>query len=105
MFRPLTKPASKFEDSSLDRVLAFYRFQVEEHEIIVINDGFIGIPLPLLAADAPMDEVLALMEAHGLGTEYTTLPIGVVLVRTGDRLVLLDTGTGTSDFSRHLFGD
>lgn len=40
-----------------------------------------------------------------LGTEFVTVPIGIVLIRTGDRLVLLDTGTGTSDFARELFGD
>jgi glyoxylase-like metal-dependent hydrolase (beta-lactamase superfamily II) len=105
MFKRLTKVASKFEGNSLDSVLAFYRFHVGEHEIIVINDGFIGLPLSLLAANAPAEDVLALMQAHDLGTEFATLPIGVVLIRTGDRLVLLDTGTGASDFARDLFGD
>ena len=105
MFKRLTKVASKFRDNSLDSVLAFYRFLVGEHEIIVINVGFIGLPLSLLAANAPAEDVLALMQAHGLDTEFATLPIGVVLIRTGDRLVLLDTGTGTSDFARDLFGD
>jgi glyoxylase-like metal-dependent hydrolase (beta-lactamase superfamily II) len=86
-------------------VYGLYRFYVGEHEIIVINDGFLGIPLPLLAADAPEEDVLALMQAHHLGTEFAILPIGVVLIRTGDHLVLLDTGTGSSDFSRDMFGD
>jgi glyoxylase-like metal-dependent hydrolase (beta-lactamase superfamily II) len=86
-------------------VYGFYRFHVGEHEMIVINDGFLGVPLSLLAADAPAEEVLALMQAHGLDTEFATIPIGVVLIRTGDRLVLVDTGTGTSDFARDLFGD
>jgi glyoxylase-like metal-dependent hydrolase (beta-lactamase superfamily II) len=45
------------------------------------------------------------MQEHSLGTEFAALPIGVVLVRTGDRLVLVDTGTGTSDFARDMFGD
>lgn len=45
------------------------------------------------------------MQAHGLDTEFATLPIGVAFIRTGDRLVLVDTGTGTSDFARDLFGD
>jgi glyoxylase-like metal-dependent hydrolase (beta-lactamase superfamily II) len=86
-------------------VTGFYRFYVGEHEIFVINDGFIGLPLSLLAADAPEEDLLALMQAHDLDTEFAALPIGVVLIRTGDRLVLLDTGTGTSDFARDLFGD
>jgi glyoxylase-like metal-dependent hydrolase (beta-lactamase superfamily II) len=105
MFRRLKKEGPELEANSLDGVLGFYRFYVGEHEIIVINDGFIGLPISLLAANAPEKNVLALMQAHGLDTEFATLPIGVVLIRTGDRLVLLDTGTGTSDFARDLFGD
>jgi len=105
MFKRLKKDTPKLEANSLDGVLGLYRFYVGEHEIIVINDGFIGLPLPLLAADAAEEDVLALMQAHDLSTEFARLPIGVVLIRTGDRLVLLDTGTGTSDFARELFGD
>ena len=104
MFKRLEKDAPELSDS-MDRVFAFYRFHVGEYEIIVINDGFIGLPLSLLAANAREEDVLALMQAHGLDTEFAALPIGVVLIRTGDRLVLLDTGTGTSDFARDLFGD
>ena len=105
MFRRFTKDARKFETDSLSSVFGFYRFHVGEYEIIVINDGFLGLPLPLLAATAPEEDVLALMKTHGLGTEFAALPIGVVLIRSGDRLVLLDTGTGTSDFARDMFGD
>jgi len=105
MFKRLKKDAPKLEADSLDSVIGFYRFYVGEHEIIVINDGFIGILLPGLAVNAPEEDVLALMQAHGLGTEFAPLPNGIVLIRTGDRLVLLDTGTGTSDFARDLFGD
>jgi glyoxylase-like metal-dependent hydrolase (beta-lactamase superfamily II) len=82
-----------------------YRFYVGEHEVIVINDGTIGVSLPFLAMNAPQDEVRAIMRGHGLGTDFVPLPIGNVLVRTGDRLVLLDTGTGTSGFVHALFGD
>jgi glyoxylase-like metal-dependent hydrolase (beta-lactamase superfamily II) len=105
MFKRLTKDARKLETDSLSSVFGFYRFHVGEYEIIVINDGFIGLPLSILAANATEKDVVALMQTHDLGTEFATLPIGVVLIRTGDRLVLLDTGTGTSDFARDLFGD
>jgi len=105
MFIRLKKDASEIEANSLDSVLGFYRFYVGEHEIIVINDGFIGLPLPLLAADVPEEDILSLLQAHGLDTEFATIPIGVVLVKTGGRLVLLDTGTGASDFARDMFGD
>jgi glyoxylase-like metal-dependent hydrolase (beta-lactamase superfamily II) len=105
MFKRLKKDAPKLRANSLEHVYGFYRFHVGEHEIIVINDGFIGLPLSLRAANAAEEDVLALMQAHSLGTEFATLPVGVVLIRTGDRLVLVDTGTGTSDFARDMFGD
>ncbi len=105
MFKRLKKYTPELEAASLDSVTGLYRFHVGEHEIIVINDGFIGLPLSLLAANAPEEDVVALMQTHGLGTEFALLPVGIVLVRTGDRLVLVDNGTGTSDFARNLFGD
>ena len=72
---------------------------------MVINDGFIGLPLSLLARSAPEQEIHAIMKTHGLSTEYSALPIGVVLIRTDERLVLLDTGAGQSDFAKNMFGD
>jgi glyoxylase-like metal-dependent hydrolase (beta-lactamase superfamily II) len=105
MFKRLMKDTPESAANPLAHVYGFYRFHVGEHEIIVINDGFIGLPLSLLAANAPAEDLLALLQAHGLGTEFAIVPIGVVLIRTGDRLVLVDTGTGTSDFARDLFGD
>jgi len=105
MFKRLKKDAPESGANSMDRVFGLYRFQVGEHEIIVINDGFIGVLLPFLAANAPEKDLLALMQKHGLGTEFARLPVGIVLIRTGDRLVLVDTGAGTSDFAADLFGD
>lgn len=105
MFVRLTKDAPLSGAGSLDSVIGFYRFQVGRHEIIVINDGFIGVQPPILAVNAPEEEVLALMKVHGLGTEFTALAIGIVLIKTDDRLVLVDDGAGTSDFARNLFGD
>lgn len=105
MFKRLEKDARELEAASLGSVYGFYRFYVGEHEITVIHDGTIGVSLPFLAINAPEDNVRALIRAHGLRTEFVALPVGNVLVRTGDRLVLLDTGIGTSEFAKALIGD
>jgi len=105
VFRRLEEDTVASEASPLGRATSFYRLHVGEHEVVVINDGTIGVTLPFFAVNAPENEVRALMEAHGLGTEFVPLPVGNVLVRSGERLVLLDTGTGTSDFARGLFGN
>jgi glyoxylase-like metal-dependent hydrolase (beta-lactamase superfamily II) len=105
MFKRLKKAARKIEKDSLDSVMGLYRFHVGEHEMIVINDGILGVLLPGLAANAPEEDVQTLMQMNGLDTEFSPLPIGIVLIRTGDRLVLVDNGIGTSNFARELFGD
>ena len=70
MFKRLKKATPESEANSLDRVLAFYRFHVGAHEIIVINDGIIGVLLSFLAVNAPEEEILTLMQEYGLGTEF-----------------------------------
>ena len=104
MFKRLEKDAPELSDS-MDRVFAFYRFHVGEHKIIVINDGIFGFPRPMLAVNAPEEDVLALMQEYRLGTDFATLSVGIALIRSGERLVLMDTGTGTSTFARELLGD
>ena len=85
--------------------VAFYRFQVGELELTIIEDGAIGFPPPFLAVNAPEEDVSALMQAHGLSTEFAPLSVGIVLVRSGERLVLMDTGSGTSAFNKEFFGE
>lgn len=104
MFRRLEEDTRAPEASPLGRATGFYRLHVGAHEVVVIDDGTIGVSRPFLAVNAPEREARALMEDHGPGTEFVPLPIGNVLVRSGERLVLLDTGTGTSDFAKDLFG-
>lgn len=105
MFERLEKSASEVDGNVLTNLSGVYRFHVGDHEIIVIDDGSFGVTLKFLAVHAEETDVHALMRSHGLRTDFVTLPIGNVLVRTGDRLVLLDTGTGGSDLVRNLLGD
>jgi glyoxylase-like metal-dependent hydrolase (beta-lactamase superfamily II) len=55
--------------------------------------------------NAPEEDVLALMQAHNLGTKFAPLSVGIVLIRIRERFVLMDTGSGTSPFARALLGD
>ena len=52
MFKRLMTDAPKLRANSLEDVYGFYCFHVGKHEIIVINDGFIGLPLSLLEEKA-----------------------------------------------------
>jgi glyoxylase-like metal-dependent hydrolase (beta-lactamase superfamily II) len=105
VFQRLQRSHWEAENGLLEGLHGVYRFFVGEHEILVIYDATFGLVLPFLAVNASIEDVGAVMRDHGLDTDGVTLPIGNVLVRAGDRLVLLDTGTGRSEMVRHLLGD
>jgi glyoxylase-like metal-dependent hydrolase (beta-lactamase superfamily II) len=98
-------PVAAQSSDVMDNIFALYRFQVGEMELTVINDGIIGFPPSFLAVNAPEEDVAALMQEYSLGTEFAPLSVGIALIRNGDRLILMDTGTGTSSFAREGFGD
>jgi glyoxylase-like metal-dependent hydrolase (beta-lactamase superfamily II) len=77
----------------------FYRVLLGDVEITALSDGTVTIPLDKLLTNtsaAHVDEVLA---GHHLGPQVET-SINAFLVNTGKRLVLIDTGAGSS-FGTH----
>ncbi|MEM9082259.1 MAG: MBL fold metallo-hydrolase [Planctomycetota bacterium] len=66
-------------------------------EIITISDGTFEIPPQALAINQSESDITAYLASRGLSTEVVTNPLNVVLVRTGDRLVLIDSGLGAVD--------
>lgn len=75
---------------------AFYRFKVGTMEVTAINDGFIRRPLEGLIKNANLDDVKAVMGAAFLPTDQYTMPFTTLVVNTGSKLVLIDSGNGNS---------
>jgi glyoxylase-like metal-dependent hydrolase (beta-lactamase superfamily II) len=74
----------------------FYRYKVGDIEVTAIHDGFARRPLEGFVRNADLSDVQkaaadAFLPADALPIPYTTLAL-----RTGDRLVLIDTGNGDS---------
>ena len=74
----------------------FYRYKVGDIEVTAIHDGFARRPLEGLVRNANLGDVQkaavdVFLPADALPITFTTLAL-----RTGDRLVLIDTGNGDS---------
>src|SRR5215203_4990551 len=73
----------------------FYRYKVGDIEVTAIHDGFARRPLEGFVRNADLSDVQkaadAFLPADALPIPYTTLAL-----RTGDRLVLINTGNGDS---------
>jgi glyoxylase-like metal-dependent hydrolase (beta-lactamase superfamily II) len=79
----------------------FYRYKVGEFEVTVITDGARSFPLPeTLVRNAKKDEVNAALEKAFLPKDTMTIPFNPVVVNTGSKLVLIDTGNGPGAFEQ-----
>lgn len=73
----------------------FYRYKVGEHEVTVVTDGARSFPLPdTLVTNASKDEVNAALEAAYMPKDMMTIYFSPIVVNTGSKLIVIDTGYG-----------
>ena len=77
-----------------------YALRVGEIDVLVISDGVLPLPAETLATNADPAALKALLNDRLLPPDVFTWPLNVVVVRSGGRTVLVDTGVGAefSDF-------
>jgi glyoxylase-like metal-dependent hydrolase (beta-lactamase superfamily II) len=71
-----------------------YRQKVGDFEITTLNDGFAEFPITSLRV--PAEQVNAALKANYLPEGKLLAPFNMTLVNTGSKLVLIDTGNGTT---------
>ncbi len=77
------------------QVPGIYRYKVGEFELTAINDGINLRPVQEgFVRNASLDDVKAALTAAYLPTDKLPIPFTQLIVNTGRRVVLIDTGTG-----------
>ncbi len=74
----------------------FYRYKVGDAQVTAINDGFFARPLEGFVRNAKIEDVQKAMGAAFLPTDRVPIPFTTVVVNTGSKLTLIDTGNGDS---------
>jgi hypothetical protein len=69
-----------------------HRFQVGQRDLWVFDDGAYTVPGSLLAVNAPPGELAEALADVGQTPEAYTTTMNILLIDTGDQLVLIDTG-------------
>lgn len=73
----------------------FYRYKIGELEVTALNDGVWNRPLDdKFVRNAPFPDVRKAMADAFLPENTLPIPFTTLLVNTGSKLILLDTGTG-----------
>ena len=70
----------------------FYRLKLGSFEVTIVSDGTIAFPPSLWTA--PLPEVDAALAAEDRSTKEVVFQLNTMLINTGSKLVLIDTGTG-----------
>ena len=90
----LASPASA-QTGSGQQVPGYYRYKIGGIEVTAVNDGQRSGPLAdTYVRNASRDQVNAALEAGFLPKDTITNQFNPLLIRTGDKLVLIDTGNG-----------
>jgi glyoxylase-like metal-dependent hydrolase (beta-lactamase superfamily II) len=74
----------------------FYRYKVGDIAVTAINDGFFARPLEGFIRNAELADAQRAMSAAFLPTDRVPIPFTTLVVQTGGRIVLLDTGNGNN---------
>jgi glyoxylase-like metal-dependent hydrolase (beta-lactamase superfamily II) len=80
---------------------SFYRFRIGAFEATIVSDGPLALGDPAQSfVGAPKDEISRMLTDSFLAPDKIVVEQNALVVNTGDKLVLFDTGLGTSK----LFG-
>ncbi|WP_375459045.1 MBL fold metallo-hydrolase [uncultured Enterovirga sp.] len=83
-----------------EQASGFYRYRVGEFQVTVVTDGVNTYPIPEgFVTNVPRNEVGAALAAAYLDGEKISVPYSPIVVNTGSRLVVFDTGTGEANFA------
>jgi glyoxylase-like metal-dependent hydrolase (beta-lactamase superfamily II) len=98
---PAAPPARAAAPATGQQAPGFYRYKVGSHEVTVVTDGANMMALPEnFVVNAKKDEVNAALAAAFLEKDKLTIPYSPIVVNTGAKLVVIDTGTGEANFQR-----
>ena len=79
---------------------SFYRYKVGDAEVTVVSDGSLTFPLgETFVLNAKKDEVNAALAKAFRPVDKMTINFGPLVINTGGKLVVVDTGNGPGAFA------
>ena len=79
----------------------FYRYKVGDFEVTQIADGARTFPMPdTFVVNQKKEDALAAAEAAYMPKGQVTIPFNPMVINTGSKLVVIDTGNGLGAFEQ-----
>jgi glyoxylase-like metal-dependent hydrolase (beta-lactamase superfamily II) len=96
-----TSPALAAAPLAGTQAPGYYRYRVGDYEVTAVTDGATTSPLAEnFVINAKRQEVSAALAAAHRPSETITVPYTPIVVNTGSKLIVIDTGQGEAAFER-----
>jgi glyoxylase-like metal-dependent hydrolase (beta-lactamase superfamily II) len=77
----------------------YYKYKIGSVEVTALYDGIWKKPHdPAFIKNASVDETKAALAAAGMTTDYVPIPLTVIVLKIGDRLIMIDSGSGVGQW-------
>jgi glyoxylase-like metal-dependent hydrolase (beta-lactamase superfamily II) len=77
----------------------FHKYKVGSVEVTALYDGIWKKPHdPAFIKNASVDDTKAALAKAGMTTEYMPIPLTVVVLKVGDKLIMIDSGSGVGQW-------
>jgi glyoxylase-like metal-dependent hydrolase (beta-lactamase superfamily II) len=82
--------------------VGFYKYMVGDVEVTAIYDGIWRKPHdPTFIKNATVDETKAALVKAGLPSDFMPIPVTVLVLKMGDRLIMMDAGSGVGQWQEN----
>lgn len=86
----------------LEPTVGFYRYKVGDIEVTAIYDGIWKKPHdPTFIRNASIEDTKEALSKAGLTTEFMPIPLTVVVLKLGNRLIMMDAGSGVGQWQEN----
>ena len=97
--KPLALIADAHAETPVEPTTGFYRYRVGEIEATAVYDGIWRKPHdPAFIKDVTVDDTKAALAKAGLTTAFMPIPLTVLVLKMGDRLIMIDSGSGVGQW-------
>jgi glyoxylase-like metal-dependent hydrolase (beta-lactamase superfamily II) len=97
--RKLALVSPAHAETPLEPTTGFYKYKVGSIEVTAVYDGIWRKPHhPTFIKNASVEETKAALAAAGLTTEFMPIPLTVIVLKIGDKHVMVDAGSGVGQW-------
>jgi glyoxylase-like metal-dependent hydrolase (beta-lactamase superfamily II) len=97
--KPLALVADAYAETPVEPLTGFYKYKIGSIEATAVYDGIWRKPHdPAFIKDVTVDETKTALAKAGLTTDFMPIPLTVLVLKIGDKHIMIDAGSGVGQW-------